>query len=240
VRFPAKLLADLGGIPVIVRVFHQARSAGLDRVLVATDHEAIEEVVKRAGGEVVRTEGDFRTGTDRIEAALRQAEGSGDPRDVVVNIQGDEPFIEPELIGAVARALVERPDLDMATAATPATPHERNDPNAVKVVIGHDGRALYFSRAAIPGYGSGYDAETEPATLRHLGLYAYRRDLLARFVSWPPGTLEQVESLEQLRAVERGIGIHVIVRPSGSFGIDTPADLERARRLLEGRSGSPA
>jgi 3-deoxy-manno-octulosonate cytidylyltransferase (CMP-KDO synthetase) len=203
---------------------------------VATDDARIEAAVRSAGGEAVMTSAGCPTGTDRIAAALQLLESSAhEPRDVIVNIQGDEPFIEPGLIADVAAALVENPAWDMATAATPAGPGERNDPNAVKVVTGRDGRALYFSRAPIPGYGAGYDGGNEHATLRHIGLYAYRRELLERFVTWPPGVLEKIESLEQLRALERGIAIQVIVRRSISFGIDTPEDLEKARALLNRR-----
>src|SRR5262249_28741080 len=156
---------------------------------------------------------------DRIAAALRLLQGAAEPGDVILNIQGDEPFIEPGLIRSVAGVLLENPALEMATAATLATAAERNDPNAAKVGRGADGRALSFSRASIPGFGSGYDGGAEPVTLRHIGLYAYRRGLLERFVTWPPGRLEGIESLEQLRALERGTVIHVIVAPSVSFGI---------------------
>jgi 3-deoxy-manno-octulosonate cytidylyltransferase (CMP-KDO synthetase) len=128
----------------------------------------------------------------------------------------------------------------MATAAVPATPRERQDPNAVKVVLAEDGRALYFSRAPIPAPGSGSTGEDEPATLRHVGLYAYRRKFLEAFVKWPPGAHEQVENLEQLRALERGARIQVVVRPEAAAGIDTPEDLERAREHLARRLGRPA
>jgi 3-deoxy-manno-octulosonate cytidylyltransferase (CMP-KDO synthetase) len=236
VRFPGKLLQDLGGRPVVVRVLEQAQKAGLDRVVVATDDRRIEAAILNAGGTAVMTAGEFQTGTDRVASALRSLTEPGDsPDDIIVNIQGDEPFIEPDLIAAVAGMLRENPRTVMATAATPAAPGERDDPNAVKVVLADTGRALYFSRAPIPA-GGGYDPATEPATLRHIGLYAFRREFLERFVGWPPGRLETIEKLEQLRALERDVSIQVIVRSSDSFGIDTPEDLERARVRLKGLS----
>lgn len=232
-RFPGKLLADLGGRAVLLHVLDRSRRAGLDEVVVATDDARIEAAVRGAGGRVVMPAGDFRSGTDRAAAALDMLARPGDdPEDVIVNVQGDEPFIEPDLIAAVARALAVDSEAAVFTAATPATPAERGDPNAVKVVVAQDGTALYFSRAPIPAAGPGHAGPREPATLRHIGLYAYRRAFLAQFVAWPPGVLEQAEGLEQLRALERGAVIRVVVRPTETFGIDTPADLERARERL--------
>lgn len=236
-RFPGKLLEDLGGQPVLAHVVRRALAAGLDRVVAAVDDERLADVVVAAGGEAVQPEGDFHSGTDRIAAALDALEARGGQPpyaddDVVVNVQGDEPFIEPALVRAVAEALSletavrletaaagEAP-ADMATVATPATLGEETDPNAVKVVLDAAGYALYFSRSRIPARGP---------VLRHLGLYAYRRGFLRRFVAWPPGALEVQESLEQLRALERGARIRVLVRPTASVGIDTPEDLARAR-----------
>lgn len=234
-RFPGKLLEDLGGQPVLAHVVRRALAAGLDRVVVAVDDDRLAEVVVAAGGEAVHPAGDFHSGTDRIAAALEALEARGGQPpyaddDVVVNVQGDEPFIEPALVRAVAGALIEEPPAEgqlagaaraeMATVATPATLAEETDPNAVKVVLDAGGYALYFSRSRIPARGP---------VLRHLGLYAYRRGFLRRFVAWPPGALEVQESLEQLRALERGARIRVLIRATASVGIDTPEDLARAR-----------
>lgn len=227
-RFPGKLLADLGGRPVLAHVVQRARDAGLDRVVVAVDDERLAVIVRAAGGLAVQPAGDFHSGTDRIAAALEELEHHPGEApyaedDVVVNVQGDEPFLEPDLIRAVAEALPPGGSADMATVATPAGAAEESDPNAVKVVLDGQGYALYFSRSRIPARGP---------VLRHLGLYAYRRGFLRRFVAWPPGALERAESLEQLRALEQGARIRVLVRSTASIGIDTPADLERARGRL--------
>lgn len=230
-RFPGKALADLGGRPIVAHVLERARQAGADRVMVATDDERIADAVRAAGGTAVMTPSDLPSGTDRIAAALAVDRRADDaPDDIVVNVQGDEPFVEPELIARVTRALADDPAADMATAAVTAEPDEMDDPSAVKVVLAADGAALYFSRAGIPAAGPG--VRGAPERLRHVGLYAYRRAFLERFVNWPPGWLEQVERLEQLRALERGARIVVIRTASRSIGVDTPADLERARKRL--------
>jgi 3-deoxy-manno-octulosonate cytidylyltransferase (CMP-KDO synthetase) len=237
-RFPGKALADLGGRPLVTHVVERALRAGADRVVVATDDERIAAAVRGTGAEAVLTPSDLPSGTDRIAEALRAAPSPDDrPDDIVVNVQGDEPFVEPELIRDVAARLAGDAAADMATAATEATAEERGAASAVKVVLARDGSALYFSRAPIPADGPGGGAGAP--TLRHLGLYAYRRAFLERFVSWPPGELERKEGLEQLRALENGARIVVLVRPTASIGVDTPADLERARRRLAGgeRSG---
>jgi 3-deoxy-manno-octulosonate cytidylyltransferase (CMP-KDO synthetase) len=235
-RLPAKALADLGGRPLVAHVVAQALAANVGRVVVATDDERIGTAARAAGAEPVMTPAECRTGSDRIAAALRAMPHPDDrDDDIIINVQGDEPFIEPELIRDLADVLRNEPDTVMATVATPARPGDREDPATVTVVLGHDDTALYFSRSAIPGVGPGAtEAQARAVSLRHLGLYAYRRAFLHAFVAWPPGRLEVVESLEQLRAVERGVRIRVIVRPTESIGIDTPADLERARRRLAG------
>lgn len=218
----------------------QAQAAGFDELFVAVDDPRLAVVVREAGGIAVHPEGEYHSGTDRIAAALllleRQSGRAFAPDDIIVNVQGDEPFLEPELIRTVARALQHHPAgaagrrIEMATAATPATPAEAADPHVVKVVLGADGCALYFSRAPIPHQASA--GGEEPLLLRHLGIYAYRRAFLSRFVGWPPGRLEQIECLEQLRALERGIGIRVQIVATTSIGIDTPEDLARARARL--------
>lgn len=254
-RFPGKLLEDLGGRPVLAHVIRRALESGLDRVVVAVDDPRLAAVAEAEGVASLWPQGDFRSGTDRIAAAVDLLEStSGNvfaPDEIVVNVQGDEPFLEPELIRRVAGALREEGSLfetgglpvldgrsrraDMSTAATPATRGEEVDPNAVKVVVDVEGFALYFSRATIPHRVDGAPAAPR---LRHLGIYAYRRAFLARFVAWPPGRLEQSESLEQLRALEHGAGIRVVEVTTRSVGIDTRDDLEQARaRLAAG--GSP-
>ncbi len=211
----------------------RAQRAGLDRVVVAADDPRIERVVLETGGVCVSPPGLFASGTDRIAAALPLiAEPDDDPADIIVNVQGDEPFIEPELIAGVAGVLRGDSSILMATAATAAGPGDRDNPNVVKTVLDAAGTALYFSRSAIPGRGGAED------TLRHIGIYAYRRDLVNRFVAWPAGRLEKIEGLEQLRALENGVRIRVIVRPTGSVGIDTPEDLERARNRWNAGSDS--
>jgi len=233
---PAKALADLGGRPLVAHVVAQALAANVGRVIVATDDERIAVAARVAGAEPVMTPADCRTGSDRIAAALVAAPSPEDrDDDIIINVQGDEPFIEPELIRDLAGVLAREPETQMATVATTARPGDREEAATVTVVLAQDETALYFSRSALPGVGPGATEEAALAiSLRHLGLYAYRRSFLHQFVGWPPGKLEVVESLEQLRAVERGVRIRVIVRPTESIGIDTPADLERARRRLAG------
>ncbi len=243
-RLPAKALADLGGRPLVAHVVGRALLANVGQVIVATDDERIAAAAREAGAEPIMTPADCPTGSDRIAAALRAmaqpsyqpADQPADrPDDIILNVQGDEPFIEPELIRDLAEVLQDDPSVQMATVATEARPGDREDPATVTVVLGDDGSALYFSRSALPGVGPmSSEAGALALSLRHLGLYAYRRAFLEEFVTWPPGRLEKMESLEQLRAVERGVRIRVIVRPTESMGIDTPADLERARRRLAG------
>lgn len=228
-RLPEKLLQDLGGAPLVVRVLERARRAGgLREVLVATDSDRIAEVVRAAGGRAVETRGDHETGLDRVAEAARVLVESGGltPREVVVDIQGDEPFVSPEGIGAMV-ALFADPDVRMATTAAPFPEGEDpDDPNRVKVVVGRSGRALYFSRAAIP-----HGAAADDPPLLHAGLYAFRYDTLVTLAGLPPCALERAERLEQLRALWHGIPIHVAVGDYHSQGIDTEEDLDRARRI---------
>jgi len=229
-RLPGKPLADIHGEPMIVHVWRRACESGLGRVVVATDTKEVVEAVLKAGGEAVMTRADHQSGSDRIHEAL----GSLDPterHDVIVNVQGDLPTIEPETIRAVFRPL-DNPVVDIATlAAIIWREEEKTDPNVVKAVgsrIGPDLlRALYFTRATAP-WGEG-------DLLHHIGLYAYRRSALSRFVALPPSPLEQRERLEQLRALEAGMRIDIAVVGGVPLGVDTPHDLERARALLESR-----
>jgi 3-deoxy-manno-octulosonate cytidylyltransferase (CMP-KDO synthetase) len=221
-RFPGKPLAQIAGTSLIQRVYDRAvRSQRASAVYVATDDDRIEQHVRGFGGRVLRPEGDFQTGTDRIAAALRL---SGDAYDVVVNVQGDEPLIDignvDELVDLLARNATE-----MATMACPlSTDEEFETRDVVKVVIDGQSNALYFSRAPI---GS------RETALRHIGVYAYRREALERFVSLPQSPLERAESLEQLRALQQGFKIAVLETAKPHLGVDRPEDVARVESELE-------
>jgi 3-deoxy-manno-octulosonate cytidylyltransferase (CMP-KDO synthetase) len=226
-RLPGKPLADIAGEPMIVHVMRRARAAAVGEVVVATDSEAVAASVEKAGGFAIMTRADHVSGSDRIFEALAAADPSRRCR-IIVNVQGDLPTLAPTDIRAALRPL-EDPAVDIATLAAEITrAEERNNPNVVKVVgsplSAHRLRALYFTRAEAPsGDGPLY---------HHIGLYAYRRDALARFVSLPPSALEQREKLEQLRALEAGMRIDVEIVNSVPLGVDTPEDLARARELI--------
>ncbi len=223
-RLPGKPLALLAGKPMIEHVYRRCRQAkGLSRVVVLTDDRRIAAVVEGFGGEVEMTPEDCASGTDRIAFAARRWNA-----DAVVNIQGDEPLIDPAAIEAVAQRLHQVPDDDMVTLAAPIEASDFADPNIVKVVLDRRGYALYFSRAAIP-YLRQVGA-VEP--LQHIGIYGYRKDVLLRLASLEPTPLERSESLEQLRALENGIAIRVLQVDSSEPGVDTPLDLARAEALL--------
>ncbi|MFG1360463.1 3-deoxy-manno-octulosonate cytidylyltransferase [Xanthobacter pseudotagetidis] len=226
-RLPGKPLADVGGRPMIVEVARRAVAAGIGRVAVATDAAEIADAVRAAGFEAVMTRADHPSGSDRIFEALGRLDPAGEV-EIVVNVQGDLPTIAPDTIRSALVPLAE-PAVDIATLAVEiAREEERTDPNVVKVVgsPGKDGllRALYFTRATAP-YGEG-------PLYHHIGLYAYRRAALARFVALPPSPLEQREKLEQLRALEADMRIDVAVVDAVPLGVDTPEHLERARLLL--------
>lgn len=219
-RFPEKVLAAETGKPLIVHVLEQARKATvLDEIVVAADHPRIVAAVEAAGGKAILTREDHPNGTSRLAEVAEKV-----PAEVFVNIQGDEPEIEPEVIDAATELLRASPWADVATVATPFEPGEDPaNPNLVKVVLGAGGRALYFSRAAIPFHRDAAKGGAPRATpLRHVGLYVYRTAFLKTFVGWPPAALEETESLEQLRVLEHGHGIAVAVRRVTSQGIDTP------------------
>lgn len=239
-RLPGKALLDLGGEPMVTRTWRQACASAARRVVVATDDTRIVDVIERVGGEAVMTHVDHVSGTDRVAEVVATLDPGGDT--IIVNVQGDEPFIPPANIAQVAENLAVRPDFDMATLAEPLEPELLHDAAAVKVVRGADDRALYFSRATIPWYRDAFASAGDtlpPASLlrRHVGIYAYRAAYLERFVALPPAPIEQAEALEQLRALYHGALIHVAdaAEPPGP-GIDTPDDLARARALLAGRS----
>jgi 3-deoxy-manno-octulosonate cytidylyltransferase (CMP-KDO synthetase) len=226
-RLPGKPLLDIGGLPMIVHVLRRAEEAQIGRVAVATDTPEIAAAVRAHGGEVVMTRPDHPSGSDRIFEALKQLDPDG-KIEIVVNLQGDFPTISPGNIRDVLPPLAD-PAVDIATlAAQIHSEEEATNPNVVKAVGSPIGlrrlRALYFTRATAPtGDGPRY---------HHIGLYAYRRAALERFVTLPPSPLEQQEKLEQLRALEAGMRIDVMIVDTVPRGVDTPADLETARRLL--------
>jgi 3-deoxy-manno-octulosonate cytidylyltransferase (CMP-KDO synthetase) len=227
-RLPHKPLRDLGGVPLVVRVLERVRALGLaDRIVVATEAEAVRDVVAAAGGEAVITSDAHPSGTDRVAEVAARPEMA--EYDVIVNVQGDEPFMRADAM-AGAIAMVRTHGFDLGTAAGRRGPEILADPNCVKVVRADDGRALYFSRAAIPHLRE--DAETpqrDAMILQHMGIYAARREALARWVSLPPHPLELVERLEQLRALAAGLAMGVAVVDAPSWGeVNTEDDLVRA------------
>lgn len=228
-RLPGKPLAPIGGAPMIEHVWRRAREADIGPVLVATDDAGVAGAIQAAGGRAVMTRADHPAGSDRIFEAVSLADPEG-RHDVIVNVQGDLPTIDPAAIRASLGPLAE-PAVDIATLAAEITrPEERDDPNVVKVVGTATGpgrlRALYFTRSTAP-HGPG-------PLLHHIGLYAYRRAALARFVGLPVSPLEQRERLEQLRALEAGMRIDVVLVDTVPLGVDTEGDLVRARAILEG------
>jgi 3-deoxy-manno-octulosonate cytidylyltransferase (CMP-KDO synthetase) len=222
-RLPGKALAEIAGVPMIVRVWRQARKARLvDRVLIATDDDRIASAVRDAGGEVEMTASSHPSGTDRIAEVARRV-----PAHIYLNVQGDQPFIAPEDIDAVATAMTAEPTLSMATLGAPiADLDEWRNPNKVKIVCDRQGYALYFSRSPIPFVRDGDGVPT--TALRHVAVYGYRREFLLSFGSLSPGELEQTEKLEQLRAMEHGYRIKVIGSISPSLEVDTKEDLALA------------
>ena len=234
-RLPDKPLADIAGRPMVVRVAERARQSSAQRVVVAADDTRIVQACQAHGVEVVLTRTDHASGSDRLAQACELLGLSG--QDVVVNVQGDEPLIDPALIDAVADLLQARPEASMSTAVHPiASLDEFSNPNVVKAVLDAQGFALYFSRAAIPwwrdGFASGSLVLPQPAPLRHVGIYGYRAQFLRQFPLLAPAPMEQIEALEQLRALWHGhrIVVHVTATAPG-IGVDTPEDLERVRAL---------
>jgi 3-deoxy-manno-octulosonate cytidylyltransferase (CMP-KDO synthetase) len=233
-RFPGKPLAKLGGKAVLAHVVaHAQASSRLDRLVVATDDERIADCARSAGSESWMTPPGIRSGSDRVAHAMQGlAEQEGDTFDVVVNVQGDEPFLPADAIDRAVALLEKRPEAEIATLAVEATEEEHLRPDVVKVVTDHRGRALYFSRSPIP-----YPKHREQVRpLKHVGLYAFRAGYLEHFVNIPQGELELAEDLEQLRAMEEGSVIMVAKGSWPVLGIDTPEDLARAEaRLASGR-----
>ena len=231
-RLPGKPLADIGGETMIVRVLRQAQAAGVGPVAVAAGDVEIVEAVRAAGGQAVLTDPDLPSGSDRILAALDALDPAG-AHDVVVNLQGDIPFLAPEVVTATVRLLADQPECDISTImVAEAHPAERTNPDIPKVVAamqpdGRTARALYFTRSVLYG-----DA---PVWLHH-GVYGYRRDALRRFTAAPPSPLERRERLEQLRALELGMSIWAAVVDEAPISVDNPDDLERARAYARGQS----
>lgn len=229
-RLPGKPLADIHGKPMILHVLDRAREAGIGISAVATDDEGIRAAVEGAGGRAIMTRADHQTGSDRIFEALGKADAAAEIS-IVVNLQGDLPTIEPDSIRRVVAPLADLA-VDIATLGVEITdPEEKTNPNVVKIVgtpVGPDRlRALYFTRATAP-HGDG-------PLYHHIGIYAYRRAALERFVKLPQATLEKREKLEQLRALEAGMRIDVAIVDAVPLGVDTLADLEKARALLAGK-----
>ena len=224
-RLPNKPLADIGGLPMIVRVLRQAEQAGIGPVVVAAGDQAIVDAVVAAGGRAVLTDPDLPSGSDRILAALASVDPDGH-HDAVINLQGDMPFVPAAIIAACADLLAREPDCDVATVvATEASAADRSNPDVVKAVLamapdGASGRALYFTRSTLYG---------DAPVWRHIGIYGYRRAALERFNTAPPSPLERREKLEQLRGLEMGLSYWAAVADEAPISVDNPADLEAAR-----------
>ena len=226
-RFPGKPLQEIAGTPLLRRVWERALKANeLALVVIATDDMRVAEAAFSWGAEVAITSPKHRSGTDRLAEVAAMAKAFA----LVINIQGDEPLTDPRLIDRMVRALRKDRQLEMITAAHPfSRDDDASSPHQVKVVLDAKSDALYFSRSLIP---FPRDAAANVQPLRHEGIYGYRRDLLLRFVRWKPSPLERAESLEQLRALENGVRIRVIVTASGSPGVDVPEDVRTIERLL--------
>ncbi len=227
-RFPGKPLADIHGKPMIQHVYERCMLARPSaRILVATDDERIEQAVLGFGGEVMMTPAALASGSERAAWAARSIDA-----DIVVNVQGDEPLLPADTISAALEPLHRDPAVQIGTAACPLHSFEEaKDPNTVKVVVDLRGRALYFSRSVVPHVRD--SADSDIPWLRHIGIYAFRRDALLSFAALPPSRLEDLEKLEQLRALENGMIIGVGIAAEASQAVDTPEDIERVRAMLE-------
>lgn len=233
-RFPAKPLADMAGKPMIQRVYEQVQKV-VSEVWVATDDKRIESVVTSFGGKAIMTSPDLQSGTDRIYAAYKNIDSDAD---VIINIQGDEPFVQPSQIEAVMRCF-ETDDIQIATLVKPFRKEDGFDvlfnPNSPKVVINKDNEAIYFSRSIIPYIRDVHHTKwlDKHTFYKHIGMYAYRADILKQITSLPQSSLEKAESLEQLRWIENGYRIKVGYTDTETIGIDTPEDLQRALEFLQ-------
>lgn len=219
-RLPGKPLADIAGVPMIVRVLRQAEAAAVGPVAVAAGDPEIVAAVEAAGGRAVLTDPDLPSGSDRILAALAVLDPAG-VHDAIINLQGDMPFVAPSVLSACAGLLAERAECDIATVVAPeSSPGDRTNPDVVKAVLASNGRALYFTRSTLYG---------DQPVWRHVGIYGYRRAALSAFNAAPPSPLETREKLEQLRAMELGLSIWAAIADDAPISVDNPSDLERAR-----------
>ncbi len=224
-RFPGKPLALIAGKSLVQRVYEQvAQAARLDKIIVATDDTRILEAVEAFGGDALLTSPDCATGTDRVAEVARAYES-----EFIVNIQGDEPLLRPEMIDQLVAGIQDDSDCRMATLARKIESAEvLANPNVVKVVVAGTGDALYFSRSVIPYVRDGGRA----THYKHLGIYAFRREFLLEFVGWPQSELEKIEKLEQLRALDHGVAIKVLITPHDSIGVDRPEDVKLVEEIL--------
>lgn len=237
-RFPGKSLHPIAGKPLVQHAWERAKEAShINRVIIATDDERIAEAARSFGAEVAMTCPDHQSGTDRIAEVARTLSGITH----VINVQGDEPLVDPALLNRLATSLIEDPTLDMVTAANPFSPEDNpDDPNLVKTVLDASGNALYFSRSRIPYLRDEKNRADAPPYLRHHGLYGFSLPFLLRFVSWPPSSLEKTEQLEQLRALENGARVRVLITDHASIGVDTPAQVEIVEKQLLARAATQA
>jgi 3-deoxy-manno-octulosonate cytidylyltransferase (CMP-KDO synthetase) len=228
-RLPGKPLVQLAGKPMIQRVYERAKLAKTaSRVIVATDDDRIRQAVEAFGGEARMTRPDHRTGTERVAEVAAHVDG-----DVFVNVQGDEPLLDPVAVDTAVNALLEEPRADVATVATPIkTPADIMDPNVVKTVLDFDGNALYFSRAPIP-WVRDTAGKIQVRHLKHLGLYVFQREALLEYPTLPQGELERIEQLEQLRWMENGVKIRVAEVEHDAVSVDVPEDVARVEKLLQ-------
>ena len=225
-RFPGKVLATLGGKPIVQWVWERTKASKADEVIVASDSEEVIRAVEAFGGKAQMTSPNHPSGSDRIWEVASKLDC-----DIIINVQGDEPFMEPSVIDRLIDVMQETPAPDMATVVVPSTREQiANNPNSPKVVVAADNTALYFSRSPIPFLREG---GTDMPLYKHWGIYAYSRAALSRFVSLPESPLEKCEKLEQLRALENGMKIKVIKTNFQSIGIDTPEDLVQAEKYLQ-------
>ncbi|MGA8145278.1 MAG: 3-deoxy-manno-octulosonate cytidylyltransferase [Candidatus Acidiferrales bacterium] len=233
-RLPGKPLATIAGRPMIQHVVERARQAEhVTRVIVATDDERIKKAVEDFGGEAVLTRRDHRSGTDRVAEVAAHLEA-----EIYVNVQGDEPLIDPATIDAVVSEMLEDESIQIATPCAAITEsNEIMDPNIVKVVRDFDGNGLYFSRAPVP-WVRDTNSAVAPQHWKHIGLYAFRREALLEFPTLPPGELERIEQLEQLRWLENGFHIRAVETDYDAVSVDVPADIERVEKIMQARAGA--
>lgn len=233
-RLPGKPLADIAGKPMVQWVYQQAKQAGADRVIVATDDKRIQEVVESFGGEVCMTSPDHQSGTERLAEVVEKMAIADDH--IIVNVQGDEPLIPPSIIKQVADNLANSVAPMATLGVSIDDEHEVFNPNAVKVVTDEQGYAMYFSRASIPWDRDAWaqeDKTIRQPLMRHIGIYAYRAGFINTYINWQPSALEQIESLEQLRVLWYSEKIHVaLAKEAPAAGVDTPEDLEIVRKIL--------